>query len=166
MLLAAIVVVCFLPYIGYKNYKKKQKKEDELLEKSRVQWAEEEKKRKEQETREHLVRTLRSAFGVELDTIHEQETQDEIIRIMNLLAYRAAAACVNQDKAIRGEEDLSREYQDVGEIKLRWAEARKFILQIAPELTKLMPHFSEFEPLKSYRADHIRQKKAKQSAAA
>jgi hypothetical protein len=106
-------------------------------------------------------------FGVELSTIHETHTQDEIVRVVSLLAHQAAEACVNQDKAVRGEQVKYSDdcYHSANARKIDWSKARKLALQICPELKDRLPHFSEFEPLKSYNAEHQAQKQAKRAAA-
>ena len=50
---------------------------------------------------------------------------------------------------------------EVSNLKQDWTEERKLALQICPKLADRLPHFSRFEPLKSYREEHIREKKAK-----
>lgn len=123
-------------------------------EEERKRYKEEERLRKE---KLELEREVRRTFHVDLETVQEPTTQDEIIRIMDLLAFCAADACVNQDKALRGETELRRG-EEVAGYKLRWAYSRDLVLRVAPELVDRMPHFSEFEPLKSYREEHLRDK--------
>ena len=99
-------------------------------------------------------------FAVKLEDIHESTTQDEIVRIVNLLAIETSMACVNQDKYVRG--GCGRDWSGSANLlKIKWSEARKFALKIAPELADRLPHFSEFEPLKSYNAEHLLKKKTK-----
>lgn len=114
-------------------------------------------------------------FGVELGMVNESSTQDEIVRIVNLIAHQTALACVNQDKDGRGEQVESYPHHSVGipgwenaakALKRKWSNARNLALQAAPELKDRLPHFSEFEPLKSYNAEHLLQKKAKQQQSA
>lgn len=118
-----------------------------------------------------------NTFSVDLKTINETNTQDEIIRIVNLLAYRVAVACVNSDKSARGEKvelyvdpDENEHFSGrpwsviVTMLKVRWLNRKNLALQICPELKDRLPHFSEFEPLKSYNTEHLLQKKAKQQS--
>ncbi len=122
----------------------------------------EREREKKESTRQELLRLLEervhNAFSFELDTIHESDTQDEIVRVVNLLARRTAEACFNQETTT----DSCSDYE-VGCLKRRWSDTRKLALQIAPQLADRMPHFSDFEPLKSYREEHLQEKAKKQS---
>jgi len=100
-------------------------------------------------------------FGLELNKIYESGTQDEIVRIVNLLAHETASACEREDKARRGGYFHPSQRSDAGFKKREWSEKRNLALQVCPELKERLPHFSEFEPLKSYREEHLLQKKAK-----
>ena len=48
------------------------------------------------------------------------------------------------------------------QMKIAWASLRNLALEAVPELKDRLPHFSEFEPLKSYNADYLLKKKAGQ----
>ena len=120
--------------------------------------------------------SCKDTFGFELETVNESGNQNEVIRIVNLLAFETSKVCVNQDIANRGKKvkkyihpkDQDSLFHDfvswdtvVKDKKICWEETRKLALQIAPELKDRMPHFSEFEPLKSYNAEHLLKTKAK-----
>lgn len=150
--------------------RKRDKREEEEAQKNRL-------REQEEEQRGILYRLgeeVKKVFAVDLGTIHENTTQDEVVRVVNLLAYKTAVACVNEDKIVHGEKvEPSHHPEDNtinrdtpwGEItakrKIEWANTRKLALQICPELAEQMPHFSEFEPLKSYREEHLLEKRAK-----
>ena len=125
---------------------------------------EEASRRASREAQESILRNLSISlgleFGVELETIHESNTQDEIVRIVNLRAIETANSCVHEDKkSRRGSSADSSRYE-----KNAWYQARSLALQICPELKNRLPHFSEFEPLKSYNAKNLLRKKAKRDA--
>lgn len=127
---------------------------------------EEAARERKQEILDCLQDEAHEAFGIELDTVHESATQDEIVRMMNLLAIKTATECVNYDKQVRGVLDCSWNYKGgSARLKHEWSETRKLALRICPELASRLPHFSEFEPLKSYREKHIQEKARKKSAA-
>ncbi len=167
-----LVIACLTPLLN-KIKEKKEAKEKE----TRQKWELEEQKRNKEEIFNQLAFLAKEVFGVDLHLIHESGTQDEIVRIVNLRGHEAAQACVNQDKTNRGEniklyirpkdrdEYLHPEQftwdEMAHEFKIAWSEKRNLAIQIAPELTNRMPHFSEFEPLKSYNAEYLLQKKAK-----
>lgn len=131
-------------------------------------------KYEEEEKREvlrSLTRNVNFFLGIDLDTVHEIFSQDEIVRVVNLCAYQLAVSCVNQDIVARGGKAInlqlnsdalsgtgSRWEDKVYHLKEEWSHKRNLALQIAPELKDRLPHFSEFEPLKSYRAEHLRKK--------
>ena len=107
-----------------------------------------------------------NTFSVDPDKIHESATQDEIVRLVNLLACRTSLACMNQDKEVREEAVYGKRKalswdEESKVLKIEWAEARKLALRISPELAGRMPHFSEFEPIKSYREEHLKEKAEK-----
>jgi hypothetical protein len=155
MLLATIVGICILiPTIYYVRVERPRERRME----------EEEKKEAERHHKEAILHDLDSkiqgVFHVELDTVHETTTQDEIVRIVNLLACQTAMACVKQEKYIRQGGDSDKYDHLPDGLKMEWLEARKLALQIVPDLADRLPHFSEFEPLKSYNAEHLLKKKA------
>lgn len=127
------------------------------------------KKRQAKETQDRILYYLRNkvnlVFGIELDTIHESGTQDEVVRLVNLLAIETSVICVHQDKGKRKGNLHAAVDGDVYSAKRKWSEARNLALQICPELEERLPHFSEFEPLKSYNAEHLLQKKVKRETA-
>lgn len=151
--------------------------------KRRKMWVKEDTRRCIEKRKQAILDDLRNAvhyaFCVELDTIHESYTQEEIVRVVNLLAYQTAVACVNEDKIGRGEGLIKTEVVDWRQLtnhgfswsefaksrKIEWSNRKKLALKIAPELTDRMPHFSEFEPLKSYNAERLRKKAEKRAAA-
>ncbi len=132
----------------------------------------------EQKTTKKLDYFCKKKFGVSLDSIHESHSQDEIVRIVNLLAYFTAEACVNQDKKNRNVKVSSLDThkyhyyfspsgyfpddwdEAAHDCKLTWSEYRKFALQVLPELESRLPHFSQVEPLKSYNKEYLLRKKA------
>lgn len=168
------LIIMFLSEFNNWDWRTKGQKEREKEREARVVQCE-----AEQAALQSLHGKVRiNHVDVELETIHESYTQDEIIREVNLLAYQTAMACVNQDKAGRGKKtDLCWHESANGhtwtvswdtearEKKASWSEARKLALQICPELAERLPHFSKFEPLKSYREEHIQKKARKKSAA-
>lgn len=121
----------------------------------------EEQEERNQEILLRLSDEVCSTFHVWLENVHENHTQDEIIRCMDILAHQVAEACVNQDKFNRGEKESYSLGQKTYLLKIKWSNARKLALQIAPELENRLPHFSEFEPLKSYNEEHLLKKKVK-----
>jgi flagellar biosynthesis/type III secretory pathway M-ring protein FliF/YscJ len=107
-------------------------------------------------------------FGLNLGStlIDKNVTYDEIIRQVNYLALQTARSCVKQDKANRrkGEKEIDKLYDINNEVvsyKVKWSTMRKYALVVSPELGDRMPHFSEFEPLKSYNEEHLLKKKIK-----
>lgn len=132
-------------------YEAKEKKERKLKEP-------EEKKERELNNR----RVIALDFGIdfhEIGTDQEGKAYDEIVRTVNLLAHRLAMICVKQDKANRSGEKSNSFDNDVYNQKWDWSYMRGKALKICPELIARMPHFSEFEPLKSYQEERIIQKK-------
>jgi hypothetical protein len=143
------------------------------------------RKWKEQNDLYHLRRIVDNLFRFDLDEVKESVNQDEIVRLVNLMAVQTAMACVKQDKACRGGKEepfyscannaceelcwanIERDpriiswhqgaswFNVVESRKGTWANVRKIALQIAPELKDRLPHFSEFEPLKSYNEEHL-----------
>ena len=125
------------------------------------------KKKAKEETKKrvlyHLGIRVDLAFGVDLGTINESGTQDEIVRIINLLAYETASVCVKEDTDRRNNSFHISRTNDASLKKREWSEKRNLALQILPELKDRLPHFSEFEPLKSYREEHLREKERRKS---
>ncbi len=112
-----------------------------------------------------LCNEIENTFSIKLDRfieVRESHVKEEIIRQVNLLAKQTAEACMNQDKANRGKIETYRLGRKAYELKIQWSKARDLALKIAPELADRLPHFSKFEPLKSYNAKHLLQKKARQ----
>jgi len=73
-------------------------------------------------------------------------------------------ACVKRDKFIRRPNKESFGVQEYAiKEKREWTELRNFALEIAPRLADRLPHFSEFEPLKSHKAEELLQKKSNTS---
>lgn len=167
---------------------KERKEEKERPERERRQKEEEAKRQ-----RYLLELFFDEIFGVSLSRANESAIQDEVVRIVNLCAYQTAVACVNQDKAGRGEDSTpyfvgyefgqrheysysSDTYTDkywlchesfclnfswdklVSSRKSTWAALRDTALYGIPELKDRLPHFSEFEPLKSYNEEHLLRK--------
>lgn len=190
LLLCLVAVVIFFTFVEKRREKKRVKEQAEkeaLEERARKaqQQAHQAYMEKPEQREKELLAQLRgyvwARFGVELNTVHESTTQDEIIRMVNLSACEVATVCVEQDRARRGEvykkTPCHFDYPEVRSTscsndditwdqvvlwkKRRWFEARRLALQICPELTSRLPHFSEFEPLKSYREEHLRDKAAK-----
>ncbi len=126
---------------------------------------EEERKRNEKTIFWRLSSEVSNTFHVWLGNVHEDHVLDEIVRQMSLLAEQTAEACVKQSKTSRGGIEVYNAGQVVYQLKTKWSKARELALLIAPELEERLPHFSEFEPLKSYNAEHLLQKKAKREAA-
>jgi hypothetical protein len=151
----AVGGVCFAFYLT-----KKDKKEEEA-EKLAANL-------KEEEDSLHQLRyDVNSTFGVKLEDVHENTAQDEMVRVVNLLAFLVSEACVNQEKESRhvavAFPPHSTHWGDY-EVRIRkakWAVARNLAIQLIPELADRLPHFSEFEPLKSYREEHLEQKRRK-----
>ena len=142
-----VVVVVFTCFLGVSN------------------WNTEEffKKEKGKRILDNLKLSIRVAFEIDLDAIHESGTQDEIVRIVNLLAYETSSACVIEDRKHRGEHGVGYSNTPVSKLKREWSKARNLALKICPELKDRLPHFSEFEPLKSYRETHLLEKKEKKA---
>jgi hypothetical protein len=161
--------VKFLFYLLFPGLKKKkeigQKLEREKEDRLNLE-------REKQNILDNLQSRIREQFSVGLDMIKETTTQDEIVRVVNLVAHQVSVACVNQDKFARGEK--VEPYKEPGassyvegdyswnerthKLKRYWSEIRKLAIQALPELEKRMPHFSEFEPLKSYNEEYLKQK--------
>jgi hypothetical protein len=147
--------------------KKREKKQKEEQEKK--DWEEKNKNRAVEVEKQRIFNDLKykvlEYFSVELEKIDQTGTQDEIVRVVNLLATEIAIACVNSDKAARGETvkpyyDPSKDkhFQDfipwaevVMKKKILWAKSRNVAILAMHELESRMPHFSEYEPLKTYR---------------
>ena len=136
--------------------------------KERIEQNREAKEKQEEQILQQLMKEIANTFHFDLsgvreilEDIHEIYVQDEIVRFISLLACEVAEACVNQDKANRGETQFYHLGQETSRLKAKWSKARMLALLIAPELANRLPHFSEFEPLKSYMEEHILQKKAK-----
>lgn len=118
-----------------------------------------EKKETESENKrvhERLRNWVFVVLGIDLNTINEDGTKNEIIRVVNSLAKKTSFLCVQEDEYNRKKGSYPSE--SVYDNKKKWAEARELAFNIAPELKDRMPHFSEFEPLKSYNAEHLIQK--------
>lgn len=123
-------------------------------------------RRKREEAQDRLCRVLERTFGVDPDTVGDGGVQDEIVRIVNHLGHQTAAACVNQDKAGRGEEtgdqpsrDVRHWNEEVLRLKREWALSRKAALMAVPSLSDRMPHFSQMEPLRTYNAEYLLKKR-------
>lgn len=155
------------------NYRDRKRREEEELNQKRSRQVQEDEKRG---ILYRLGLEVEKAFSVDLKVIQEDTTQDEVVRIVNLLAYQVAVACVNQERVTRGEKvEPYHDPKDIhccnhiswGEatarLKIEWAKSRNLAIQICPRLTERLPHFSEFEPLKSYHEERFLQKKAKQA---
>ena len=149
---------------------KKQKKAQEEWD-SKAGEREEQKRlalqKKEDEEKEKQAQILPDSvwysFHVKLDSINEPEIQDEIVRIVNLAAVKVAIVAMNQDKKSRGIE-IDDRYEwatetypyvkwdrgDFGKYNSEWTDLRGLCLKILPALKDRVPHFSQFEPLKSY----------------
>ena len=151
-------IICFTIYCGYTFVAKPRKQNKE----------QEEQERREQREKDHEIaykkliveKFLPSCFGVEMRDNLEKD-YDEIVRLVNLEAIKTAQACVKQDKSNRENfEHLTRFFDhDVNDLKRSWAEMRNNALKLCPNLKDRLPHFSEFEPLKSYNEEHLIQKK-------
>jgi hypothetical protein len=155
----------WLWYLVFPGLKRKKEKEEEKKRQEDNRRAQEEKQRG---ILYRLGIEVKRVFSVEPDTIHENTTQNEIVRVVNLLAYQTAVACVNQDKVARGEKKVEPYHNpdaEASKLKIEWANIRKLALAICPELASRLPHFSEFEPLKSYREEHLQEKANKKVAA-
>jgi hypothetical protein len=127
-------------------------------------WDEENKKAQEKERHDYLCFKAVTVFGVDIEGSFGNAVFDEIVRNVNLLAFKAAEACVKQDIQTReGGSKYSDWASEAVHSKREWSEARNLAILIRPQLTDRMPHFSEFEPLKSYNAEH-QQMKAKRAA--
>ena len=168
MVFLGFLVVVFLAGMGTLCYflvKKEQAQKKEREEEDAAR----EKERRLKAVQDQLAYDVRNSFSVEPDTIGENYTQNEIVRIVNLLAQQASFACVNQDKEGRGEEPGRRGCErpswdaEAHFLKKEWSQKKNLALQICPDLKDRLPHFSEFEPLKSYNAEHLVQKRAKQA---
>lgn len=132
--------------------------------------AQREKENEEQFAQRRRRRTARDEFDVDVDPPYENQAYDEIVRIVNILAQLTANACVAQDKFVRSEKideiHPSTSWDDeVSNRKWKWSNKRNSALRICPELASRLPHFSEFEPLKSYREEHLQEKANKKAAA-
>lgn len=162
-----------LPY-----FKKKDEEKNNLIEKQLDQIKQNEKREKEKIILRNLEIKVWNNFGVNLDEVSESETQNEIVRNVNLIAKQTSFACVNQIKVNMGEkiepyitfsdDDKNMIFEirmpwnkRVDFLKKTWFNTRQLALQIIPNAKDKMPHFSEFEPLKSYNAEHLLQKKNK-----
>lgn len=156
----SITIVSPFAIRNYYHIKNKEKQEGEEKQKSIKRKEEEEKKYKKSE-KKYIAMTY---FGVKLGKTPESKSKayDEIVRLVNLEALQTAKACVHQDKANREKTNQS-ELEDVNnevyDLKKNWAFLRKQALKISTSLKDRIPHFSEFEPLKNYREEHILQKK-------
>lgn len=121
---------------------------------------------------EELKSSVSDVLLVDFDMIHEPGTQDEIVRVVNLRAHVASVMCVSQDRVARGLAPLTDQIEsntflaysgwdvEVSAARSDWSEARNIALEIAPELKDRMPHFSQFEPLKSYNEANLLRKRA------
>lgn len=177
---ALVLLVLILPGFAILYYgfvRPQEKKKEEATRQRRVEDEEKDRRNEERSNRYWLQKEVLETFAIELDTIDEISTQNEIVRIVNLMAHETATACVNQDKAGRGEEvpayylsdptfsryESARWGEKASKMKIEWSKTRKLALQVAPKLEDRMPHFSEFEPLKSYNAKYLRQKAEKRA---
>lgn len=123
-------------------------------------------KREDQHIEAEKKEYAMSYFQVELGTTFKSKNYayDEIVRLVNLQAVNIAKLCVQQDKVNRGIFSTSQDSyldEELKSCKRNWSSSKNAVLKIEPNLDDRMPHFSEFEPLKSYNAEHLLKKKAK-----
>ena len=158
-------------------YKRKDDEEDERLKKEK----QEEKEKEQKKTKERILKELKEnvwkIFSVDLNHIHVSEVQDEVIRVVNSIAQETSVACVKQIKFQLGEKiglyvrpDCDPTWfspiswnQRADVLKKEWFNAKQLALQIIPNIGDKMPHFSQFEPLKSFNAEHILEKQTKKN---
>lgn len=144
-----------------KRRKKEEQKKQEEQERENRRDEEQEKEYERKEIEVHIPNTFSVKLGNTLED--KNKAYDEIVRLVNLEAVRTAKVCVKQDKKNRGDDGGYDEHfdSDVADLKLSWAKMRNNALKLNPKLRDRMPHFSEFEPLKSYNEEHLLKKKAK-----
>jgi hypothetical protein len=169
-----VLIVITVLALSFLALKKRRERKNEEYKKSEEYYKKKREEDNKNSTFHYLKMEIKSVFSVDLELIKEMGTQDEIVRTVNLYAYKVAEACVNQDKFARGEKvkpytepsdtySVNPDYswnERTHKLKKYWSEIRKLAIQALPELEKRIPHFSEFEPLKSYNEEHLRQKSA------
>jgi len=153
IILGVLIVICSIPIpllflllfavgVFHKLYKENRERAEE-------KW-------REKEIWERLRKEVIDTFHIWPEDVHERHVQNEIVRIVNLLAFETASACVRENKAIQSNSFHPSQKNDVSFKKREWSQKRNLALQICPKLKDHMIHFSEFEPLKSYREEHAR----------
>jgi len=174
LVLLGIVTRYLILYSKRKREKRKKMREKEYAE-SKKRYDDKEKKEEARIARIDLKEEVWETFSVDIDKADESVTRDEIIRNVNLVAQQVSYACVNQIKVNNGEKIepyitfddddtnmvLERKIpwnKRVGDLKKTWYEVRQLALQVIPNFGDKMPHFSEFEPLKSYNEKYLLQK--------
>jgi len=174
LVLLGIVTHYLILYSKRKREKRKKMREKEYAE-SKKRYDDKEKKEEARIARIDLKEEVWETFSVDIDKADESVTRDEIIRNVNLVAQQVSYACVNQIKVNNGEKIepyitfddddtnmvLERKIpwnKRVGDLKKTWYEVRQLALQVIPNFGDKMPHFSEFEPLKSYNEKYLLQK--------
>ena len=80
-----MVVLAVLSYIPVKNWVKRKKTGQDIL--------------------ERLATKVRNTFNVDLNKIHEEAEQNWIVTVVNILAEAAATTCMWQNKQNRGEKN-------------------------------------------------------------
>ncbi|MEI7688754.1 MAG: hypothetical protein WCI91_01055 [Candidatus Nomurabacteria bacterium] len=161
-LMAIIMLVFFLNYFYFKP---KKIIEEIALKKSKEEW-----KLKNDELNRINIENEKNQFalykfGVKLGTNLQSNNYayDEIIRIVNLIAINVSQLCVEQDKINRSDSKIWEKKcidEQLKEIKTKWAEMRESAVYIKSDLINHLPHFSEYEPLKSYNAENNLRKKS------
>lgn len=156
-------------YIGtiwkWKSNAIKREKERKLKEPEKRKREKEERKRENASNRrEHSLDDF-GIYAYQMDGGNEEtKVKDEMVRIINLLAQKIASLCTVQNKAnIEGKYETSSIDSSVEREKTLWSFERGRVLEIWPELKDRMPHFSEFEPLKSYKEEHLLKKEARKN---
>lgn len=144
-LLAIILALSFFFYKYLKNRKRRKLEREAYLE---------------------LETKIRETFGVEFSTLRENlADQNTVVEIVNTFAEKVALACVEQDRSTRTkntgtpesffgygpEVSWTEATKDLREI---WYEARKLASRAVPHLLDYMLYFDQFEPLKTYNAEH------------
>lgn len=156
---ACILILGGLWYLVAIVEPKRQEKESRKEKEKRNRKREKDKKEHE---RWEMEESLPNFFGVEISDNFEDNSKayDEIVRLVNLEAIRTAISCVKQDKENRGvNKDVSVFFDyDVADQKGSWAKMRNNALKLNPNLKDRLPHFSEFDPLKSYNEEHLLKK--------
>jgi hypothetical protein len=148
-----VALVIFADVIEFPGAKRRRLQQEQKEEDEYVQ--------REKDSAEHWIRrNLSDWFGMTPDDVHNTASQEEIVRIVNLEASRVSQLCHNQTQMLLGGRGLNGgDDAEVSQAKGRWAEKRNLTIELVPELAGRMPHFSEFEPLKSYHEERIAQKR-------